>query len=210
MMNVISDKVVSRLSQYRRLLSQLNQQEIKHVFSHRMAEEMGVTATQVRRDLMVLGFSGSPTKGYHVEDLRVKITQFLDGHERQLACICGIGNLGRAVMGYFSGRGVSVDVCAAFDVDPAKVGRAIVGRRCYHIDELESVCKELKLSVGIISTPADTAQSVAEKMIQADIKGILNFAPVVLKLPSDIYVQNMDVSLALETVAFFASQKRQP
>jgi redox-sensing transcriptional repressor len=206
-MNAISDKVVSRLSQYRRLLSQLNQQETRHVFSHQMADETGVTAAQVRRDLMILGFAGSPTKGYHVEDLKTKITQFLDGHERQLACICGIGNLGRAVLGYFSGRGVSVDVCAAFDVDPSKIGRAIVGRRCYHVDELETVCKQMKITVGIICTPADTAQMVAEKMIQANIRGILNFAPIVLKLPPDIYVQNMDVSLALETVAFFASQQ---
>ncbi len=209
-MNAISDKVVGRLGQYRRLLLQLHAQGTRHVFSHQLGDAMGVTAAQVRRDLMVLGFSGSPTKGYHVDELNAKITKFLDGHTRELACICGLGNLGRAIMGYFTGRGVSVDIIAAFDVDESKIGRAIVGRRCYHIDEMESVCRQVGITVGIITTPADTAQSVADRMIRADIKGILNFAPMVLKLPREIYVQNIDVSLALETVAFFASQRRQP
>jgi len=209
-MNAISDKVVGRLGQYRRLLLQLHAQGTRHVFSHQLGDAMGVTAAQVRRDLMVLGFSGSPTKGYHVDELNAKITKFLDGHVRELACICGLGNLGRAIMGYFTGRGVSVDIIAAFDVDESKIGRAIVGRRCYHIDEMESVCRQVGITVGIITTPADTAQSVADRMIRADIKGILNFAPMVLKLPREIYVQNIDVSLALETLAFFASQRRQP
>jgi redox-sensing transcriptional repressor len=194
-MNAISDKVVGRLGQYRRLLLQLHAQGTRHVFSHQLGEAMGVTAAQVRRDLMVLC---------------AKITNFLDGHVRELACICGLGNLGRAIMGYFNGRGVSVDISAAFDVDETKIGRAIVGRRCYHIDEMETVCKQMSITVGIITTPADTAQAVAERMMKADIKGILNFAPLVLKLPKEIYVQNIDVSLALETVAFFASQRRQP
>jgi redox-sensing transcriptional repressor len=209
-MNAISDKVVGRLGQYRRLLLQLHAQGTRHVFSHQLGDAMGVTAAQVRRDLMVLGFSGSPTKGYHVDELSAKITNFLDGHARESACICGLGNLGRAIMGYFTGRGVSVDIMAAFDVDESKIGRAIVGRRCYHIDEMESVCRQQGITVGIITTPADTAQAVAERMVRADIKGILNFAPIVLKLPKEIYVQNIDVSLALETVAYFASQPRQP
>jgi redox-sensing transcriptional repressor len=208
-MNAISDKVIGRLGQYRRLLLQLHVQNTRHVFSYQLGEATGVTAAQVRRDLMVLGFSGSPTKGYHVDDLCAMITNFLDGHDRQLTCICGIGNLGRAIMGYFIGRGAGVEVSAAFDVDASKIGRAIVGRRCYHIDEMETVCRQMGITVGIITTPADTAQSVAERMVKADIKGILNFAPMVLKLPKEIYVQNIDVSLALETVAFFSSQRRQ-
>jgi redox-sensing transcriptional repressor len=208
MINTISDKVIGRLGQYRRLLLQLHQQDVRHVFSHQLGDSTGVTAAQVRRDLMAIGFTGSPTKGYHVEDLSAKLTSFLDGHERQLACLCGIGNLGRAIMGFFTGRGVGLEISIAFDVDPTKVGRAIVGRRCYDINELESVCRQKHISVGIITTPADTAQAVAEQMVKADIKGILNFAPVVLKLPKEIYVLNIDVSLALETVAFFASQQR--
>ncbi len=206
---MISDKVVGRLSQYRRMLLQLNQQEVRHVFSHQLGDATGVTAAQVRRDLMVLGFTGSPTKGYHVEDLLNKIVNFLEGHDRQLAAICGIGNLGRALMGYFTGRRTSVDIAVAFDIEPAKIGRAIVGRRCHHIDELETVCRQMNISVGIISTPAEVAQIVADKMVRAEIKGILNFAPVILKLPKEVYIQNMDVSMVLETVAFFASQKRQ-
>ncbi len=207
-MNFISDKTIGRLSQYRRMLANLRDQGVKHLFSHQLGDGTGLTAAQVRRDLMVIGFTGSPSKGYHVEDLYNKISNFLDGHERQLGAICGIGNLGRAIMGYFSGRKSSVDIVAAFDVDATKVGRVIVGRRCYHVDEMEAVCCRLGISVGIITTPADNAQLVADRMVHGNIKGILNFAPVVLKLPPDIYVQNMDVSMMLETVAFFASQKK--
>jgi len=196
-MNLISDKTIGRLSQYRRLLSQLREQGVKHLFSHQLGENTGLTAAQVRRDLMVIGFTGSPSKGYHVEDLYNKITHFLDGHDRQLGAICGIGNLGRAIMGYFTGRRSSVDIVAAFDIDPTKVGRVIVGRRCYHIDELETVSRQLNITVGVITTPADHAQSIADKMVRGNVKGILNFAPVALKLPPEIYLQNMDVSMML-------------
>ena len=209
MINTISDKIINRLGQYRRLLLQLHQQDVVHVFSHQLGDSTGVTAAQVRRDLMVIGFSGSPTKGYHVEDLYAKISSFLDGHEPQLACLCGMGNLGRAIIGFLTGRGPSIDITVAFDVDKNKVGRAIVGRRCYDISELEPVCRQKHISVGIITAPTETAQSIAEQLVKADIKGILNFAPVILKLPKEIYVQNIDVSLALDTVAFFASQQRQ-
>ncbi|MFA5865981.1 MAG: redox-sensing transcriptional repressor Rex [Phycisphaerae bacterium] len=208
MINVISDKTIGRLSQYRRMLLQLKQQGVKHLFSHQLGDATGLTAAQVRRDLMVIGFTGSPSKGYHVEELCNKITNFLDGHEHQLGAICGIGNLGRAIMGYFPGRKSSVDIVAAFDVDQAKVGRVIVGRRCYHIDEMETICRQMNISVGIITTPADTAQAVAEQLVRGNVKGILNFAPVVLKLPKDVYVQNMDVSMVLEIVAFFSGQKK--
>jgi redox-sensing transcriptional repressor len=207
-MNFISDKTIGRLSQYRRMLLQLKQQGVKQMFSHQIGDATGLTAAQVRRDLMVIGFTGSPSKGYQVEDLYAKISNFLDGHDRQLAAIVGIGNLGRAIMGYFTGRKTSVDIVVAFDVDPSKVGRVIVGRRCHHIDELETVCRQQTISVGIITTPADDAQAVADKMVRGNVKGILNFAPTVLKLPKEIYLQNMDVSMVLETVAFFASQKR--
>lgn len=190
------------------MLLQLRQQGVRHMFSHQLGDATGLTAAQVRRDLMVIGFTGSPSKGYHVEDLYSKISNFLDGHDRQLGAIVGIGNLGRAIMGYFSGRRSSVDIVAAFDVDPAKIGRVIVGRRCYHMDELDTICKQMNISVGIITTPADTAQSVADKMVRGSVKGILNFAPTILKLPKEIYIQNMDVSMVLETVAFFASQKK--
>jgi redox-sensing transcriptional repressor len=207
-MNSISDKTIGRLSQYRRLLLQLKQQNVRHLFSHQLGEATGLTAAQVRRDLMVIGFTGSPSKGYHVEELYAKISNFLDGHDRQLGAIVGIGNLGLAIMGYFSGRRSSVDIVVAFDVDPTKVGRVIVGRRCYHLDELDTICKQMNISVGIITTPADVAQGVAEKMVRGNLKGILNFAPSILKLPKEIYIQTMDVSTVLETVAFFASQKK--
>jgi redox-sensing transcriptional repressor len=210
MINTVSDKVIGRLSQYRRMLLSSRSQEVRHVYSHQLGAATGVTAAQVRRDLMTIGFTGSPTKGYSVDDLYTKISNYLEGHDRQLAAICGIGNLGRAIMGYFTGRQTSVELAVAFDVDPGKVGRAIVGRRCYHVDELEQICKEMNISVGIITTPAETAQMVADKMIRAEVKGILNFAPIVLKVPRGIYVQNMDVSMALETVSFFAGNTKQP
>jgi len=207
-MLTLSDKTIGRLSQYRRLLLQMKQQGVRHLFSHQLGDATGLTAAQVRRDLMVIGFTGSPSKGYNVEDLFGKISDFLDGHERQFGAICGIGNLGRAIMGYFSGRKTSVDLIAAFDVDPTKVGRVIVGRRCYHIDDVETICREKNIAVGIITTPAENAQFVADKLVRGKVKGILNFAPIALKLPKEIYIQNMDVSMVLETVAFFASRKK--
>jgi len=203
---MISQKTVGRLSLYRRLLNVLAVQGTKNVYSHQLAAMAGATAAQVRRDLMAVGYMGTSIRGYAVDELIKSLGTFLDDPQGQSAALVGIGNLGRAILSYFSGRRPNLSIVAAFDVDPGKVGRVINGCRSYPLDELETVARELDIRLGVLTVPAAAAQSVAESMVRAGIRGILNFAPAPLKMPTGVYVEDIDMTMSLEKVAYFARQ----
>jgi redox-sensing transcriptional repressor len=153
---------------------------------------------------MVVGYSGSPNKGYRVEDLVGSIGEFLDRPEGQNVGLIGIGNLGRAILTYFSGRRPKLTIVAAFDSAPDKINRTIHGCRCYAVEEFPAVAARENITVGIITTPADAAQRVAETLVECGVRGILNFAPVALKLPPGVHCEDIDMTMALEKVAYFA------
>ncbi|MFW5798259.1 MAG: redox-sensing transcriptional repressor Rex [Planctomycetota bacterium] len=202
-----SSKTIARLSLYRRVLNRLLEQGKSNVFSHQLAQHVRGTAAQVRRDVMAIGYSGSPTRGYDIEQLIQSIGSFLDDPAGQAVALVGIGNLGRALLAYFSGRRPRLSIVAAFDTDPAKVNRVIQGCRCYPTDKLAEVCRDKHITVGINAVPAGAAQETAEAMVEAGIVGILNFAPIPLQLPDEIAVEDMDMTTALEMVAYLARQK---
>lgn len=202
----LSDKTVGRLSLYRRLLNNLALSGAKHVFSHDLASESGSTAAQVRRDVMAVGYHGSPTKGYEVAELAASIARFLDGESRQAVALIGVGNLGRAILAYFTGRRPNLAIVAAFDRDENRVNRVIHGCRCYPVDGLQEKVAELGIRTAILAVPAGEAQAVADQLIRAGVRGILNFAPTHLRVPPYVFVQEMDITTSLEKVAFFARQ----
>lgn len=206
----LSEKTVARLSLYRRLLAGVSEEGIRNVYSHQLATMAGVTAAQVRRDMMAAGYSGTPVRGYDISDLIVRLDDLLDSAQGMSVALVGVGNLGRAITTYFAGRRPKLSIVAAFDNDPYKVGRVINGCECYHDSEISRIVEEKNIRVGIITVPAGEAQSVADRLIRAGAKGLLNFAPVRLRVPPDVYVENMDVAVSLEKVAYFARQgKRQ-
>jgi redox-sensing transcriptional repressor len=197
-------KTVGRLSLYRRLLKQVNQRDASHVFSHTLADMAGVTAAQVRRDLMTVGCCGTPTKGYAVAGLIDQITAFLNPPGRQHVALVGVGNLGRALLAYFPARRPQTRIVAAFDNDPQKAGRVILGCRCHPVAEMAELIRAQAVSAVIIAVPANAAQEAAETAVQAGARGILNFAPVPLRLPPEIYVEDIDISTSLDKVMYFA------
>ncbi len=201
---MISDKAIARISLYRRLLMDLHKEGREAIFSHDLAAIAGGSAAQVRRDLMAIGYSGSPTKGYIIDELVRSISDFLDCARHQNVALIGIGNLGRAILAYFTNRRPNLKIVAAFDNDEHKVNRVIHGCRCYHTDDLEKILQENDVKLGILTVSASGAQGAAEKLVDAGVKGILNFAPIPLKLPRKIYVENVDMSASIEKVAFFA------
>ncbi len=203
---MLSDNVVARLSLYRRLLRVLTSRGVQYVFSHEMAVMARVTAAQVRRDVMQLNFSGNPARGYEVSGLMESIGRALDNPAGEEVALVGIGKRGRAILAYFEGRRPKLRITAAFDVDPAKVNRVIHGCRCHHLDELEGVLKEKGIRCAIITVSVDAAQDVATRLVQAGVKGVLNFAPRPLQTPGNVYMEAMDVTTALERVAYFARQ----
>ncbi len=206
MNKAISDKVIGRLGQYRRLLGRLAEEGARFVFSHDLASMARVTAAQVRRDLMVLGASGNPAKGYSVSGLLEDIEAFLDAPDGQNVALVGVGNLGRALLAFFAGRSTKLRIVAAFDANPEKTGRVIHGCRCYGMDALEAEIQREAVTVGVIAVPADAAQEIAEHLIETGIRGLLNFAPVRLSVPANVYVEDIDMTVSMERVAYMARQ----
>ena len=202
--NPVSDKTIGRLSLYRRILRDVQGIGRSHIFSHELAALAGCTSAQVRRDIMSLGSMGSPAKGYEIEDLIGGIGRILDADEVQKVALAGVGNLGRAILAYFAGRSRQFAIVAAFDADPAKVNRVIHGCRCYPAEQLRDVVQAEGIRVGIIAVPEDAAQSVASAFCEAGVCGLMNFAPVPLRTPAGVYVENLDVMTALERIAYFA------
>lgn len=200
----VSEKNIERLLLYRRILNSVSLENNENIYSHQLAILADSTPEQVRRDIMSIGYSGSSSKGYNINQLINSISEFVDSDDIQKVAIIGVGHLGRSVMDYFQGRRPKLKIAATFDNDPAKINRVLHGCRCYPVDKMVDVIKSEGINVAILSVPGSAAQDVAERLVEAGIKGILNYAPIKLKLPQDIYVENRDMLLAVEKVAFLA------
>ncbi|MBI9017531.1 MAG: redox-sensing transcriptional repressor Rex [Phycisphaerae bacterium] len=204
-----SEKTVGRLSLYRRLLQELSTASVSYVYSHQLATKAGVTAAKLRRDIMAIGYTGSPSKGYDVVKLAESIAHFLEDPEGQPAVIIGVGNLGRAIMSYFGGRRPKLQLVAAFDSDEKKVNRVIHNIRCFSADSLEEYIVQNSIKVAVITVPVTQAQNVADILVRSGVKGIMNFAPIHLRVPSDVFIEDIDLAISLEKVAYFARQNKQ-
>ena len=200
----LSEPQVSRLSLYRRQLQARPLGSPATIHSHALAALCGTSAAHVRRDLMTIGFAGSPAHGYEVEHLIGAIGRELDAPEGQRAALVGVGQLGRALLDYFTTRRPSLRLAAAFDIDPAKTGRVIHGCRVWPLDAMREVVRAQGIAVGVLTVPAEAAQEVADRMVAAGIVGILNFAPVPLRHPARTFVEEMDITTSMERVAYFA------
>ncbi|MBA4378947.1 MAG: redox-sensing transcriptional repressor Rex [Gemmatimonas sp.] len=194
-------KTMERLVTYRRLLQYLASEGRAFVFSHELAKLANNTAAQVRRDLMIIGHHGSPIRGYGVRPLAAHVDRLLAQHEPSRVALVGAGNLGRAILAHVGFQLPGVTILAAFDSDEERTGRVIAGVRCYPVRELESRVVELGINLGILAVPAAEAQEVAERLAAVGVTGILNFAPVPLRLPQDVVVDEVDIGLKLERIA---------
>ena len=199
----IPEKTIERLSEYRRTLLKCHAQGITHIFSHVLAGMHGITAVQVRRDLMLIGFSSDTKKGYDVKVLIDFIDGILYSEQPMNMAVIGMGHLGQAVTRYFNGKGLKLRITAAFDVDESKVGTVIDNIPCYHIDRFEELVERLDISIVIVSSPTSAASSLVLPIINAGIKGVLNFTSAPLNFPPGIVVENYDITTLLEKVAYF-------
>lgn len=200
------NNAIGRLSLYRRLLADLLSDGTAFVCSHDLAVAAGVTASQVRRDLMLVRASGS-SKGYETAKLMDLIAAVMDPEEKQEVALVGVGNLGRAVLAYFAGRRPKLAITAAFDIDPSVTGRLIHGCPCHPAEELGDLISRRGIRTAIIAVPAGAAQRVADALVGAGVWGIMSFAPARLRVPVSVYVENMDLTSSLEKTAFFARQR---
>jgi redox-sensing transcriptional repressor len=202
----LPDKTVERLSQYRRTLLIANSAGKHHVFSHELAAMLHITSVQVRRDIMLIGYSGTLRQGYDVKELIEIIGKIIDSRDGQKVAVIGIGNLGRAIIGYFSGKRTKLSVVAGFDVNPDKIDRVYAGVSCYHFDRLTEIIKKENITIAVLTVPSEDAANVADLLVMAGIKGILNFTPKPINVPSNVYLEEYDMITSLEKLAYFVKK----
>jgi redox-sensing transcriptional repressor len=199
----IPEATVSRLPVYLRVLLDLSGEQVTTVSSERLAALAGVNAAKVRKDLSYLGSYGTRGVGYDVGFLIDQVGRELGMTRDWPVVIIGLGNLGRALANYrgFPSRGYRI--VGLFDADPDMVGEVIGGHPVSHIDDLEALVAAENVSVGIVATPSSTAQDVADRLVRAGVKAILNFAPAVVTVPADVTLRKVDLSIELQVLTFY-------
>jgi redox-sensing transcriptional repressor len=207
-MNTLPGKTIERLSEYRRTLLACLDENRNFIYSHELAGRLHITAVQVRRDLMLIGYAGRHKKGYDVKELVDKIAGIIDSEEGMNVAIIGIGNLGRALAGYFKGKRSKLSLVASFDNDPQKINKVISGVKCYSYQDFERIIRELSIEIAILTVPADHAREIAEEAVRFGIKGILNFTTVPLNVPSGVYLEEYDMITSIEKVSYFVKESR--
>jgi redox-sensing transcriptional repressor len=204
----VSHKTVGRLSLYRRLLDNLRASGTTNIYSHQLAHLAGVSATQVRRDFMVIGYSGSPNRGYQVDTCLASIESLLDGNMRQDVALVGLGRLGRSLLTHFAGKRPQLRIAAGFDTGPTVIGTSIEGCPVYSVADMERTVAEKGIRIAILAVPPEMAQTVAEILVRAGVRSFVDFTGIPLRVPDEVFVDHMDITSALESAAFFARQEQ--
>jgi redox-sensing transcriptional repressor len=204
----ISESTVRRLSHYLRALDGLEQVSTQTVSSDELAERGGTTAAQVRKDLSQFGSFGKRGLGYCVADLGAHLRGILGLDVRWRVVLVGAGRIGSALFEYptFATRGF--DCVAVLDSDPAKIGQCWGQTPILPGHELERVVRDRQAELAILAVPSDAAQDVADRAVKGGAKGLLNFAPVRLRVPPDIAVTNVNLVLEMEGLSFAITQAR--
>lgn len=202
---MVSQKTIERLIVYRSLLEKLITEHEEYVYSKALATLTGNTAAQVRRDLMSIGFSGNPKYGYDVKGLCQQIKTFLEPKDGIAMALIGVGNLGRAILGYFSTMRPTFRLVAAFDTDENKIGRVISGCRCHHLRDLPNVLTKTPADLGVITVPGSNAQRVADMLIENGVPGLVNFSPEPIKVPTTVHLETINMTLLFEKAAYFTN-----
>jgi redox-sensing transcriptional repressor len=201
----IPEPTVVRLPLYERVLRDMRSSGTTTVSSARLAEVAGVNAAKVRKDLSYLGSYGTPGTGYDVVFLLSQIARELGLDQEWPVAIVGIGSLGRALARSpgFTSRGFPI--AALLDTDRATVGEEVAGCVVRHLDELAEVAREQRVAIGVVTTPAPSAQDVVDRLVAAGVSSILNFAPAVISVPENVLLRHVDLSTELHVLAFYQS-----
>jgi redox-sensing transcriptional repressor len=203
----IPEATVGRLPVYLRALVDMAEAGATTVSSDALAEAAGVNSAKVRKDLSHLGSYGTRGVGYDVAYLIHQIRRELGLTQHWAIVIAGIGNLGHALANYkgFAERGFRI--AGLVDADPGKVGEEVAGLPIRHIDELPSLVRSEDAAIGVIATPAAAVQEVADAMVAAGVRSILNFAPAVIAVPAGVSVRKVDLAIELQILAFYEQRK---
>jgi redox-sensing transcriptional repressor len=199
--------VVNRLSLYLRELQHLVDEGAQTTSSSQLGERLGFSDAQVRKDLAHFGNFGHPGIGYRCDELIGEIRRILGTDRKWSVALVGVGNLGRALLGYRGFESQGFSLAAAFDSDPAKVGTKVEGIEILPIDQLPQIVADRRIELGLVAVPAPFAQAAADLLVAAGVGGIVNFAPVTLALPEGVSQVGVDLARELEQVAFAVASR---
>jgi len=201
----VPEATVERLSIYLRRIKGLTDEKV--LPSQELAELVGTSDAQVRKDLAYFGEFGIPGQGYPVEKLKQEISHILGVDRIWWVALVGLGNLGAALLAYpgFKQQGFKIKV--AFDNDLSKIGKIWQGVKIQDVEKIPQVVSKQEIKIGIITTPAKAAQEVADRLIKGGVKAILNFAPTRILVPECIKLSNVDLSIELEALSYFLGKK---
>lgn len=205
-MSRISESTVRRLSHYYRVLQEVEAEGKRLISSHRLAEREGITSAQVRKDLSYFGSFGRRGLGYNVSHLRDEICAILGLDRPWRVALVGAGNIGAALLAYrgFSSQGFNI--VAVFDRDPARLGARLGDLTVQDVADLPATASTKSFDIGVIATPIRAAQDVADALVAAGVRGILNFAPRKLFVPDHVALRTVDMTVEFESLSFALTQ----
>jgi redox-sensing transcriptional repressor len=199
---LVPNPAVRRLSLYLRQLEAFKQMDRRTVSSKQLGEALALTDAQVRKDLAYFGQFGHPGIGYRVDELIAQVRRILGTDKTWEVLLVGAGHLGQALLAYKGFERKGFRLAAVFDCDPSKVGTTRGSFVIQPMEELETSVRKLGIRLGIIAVPAEYAQKVADQLVTAGIRGILNFAPLSLNVPPEVGVSSVDLAVQLEQLSF--------
>jgi len=198
----IPEATVGRLSVYSRFLCQISKKGVITISSVDIAQGVGVSPAQVRKDLAYFGEFGTRGVGYNVKDLYNDILKILGLNKRWKAVLVGAGNLGMALCTYDGFKERGFDIVGIFDDDPQKIGSKVNNLEIMPTESLPDIVKKNQVKIGIITVPSEYAQDIADLLIENNVTTLLNFAPKLLSVPRNVIVRNVDLSVNLEILTF--------
>ena len=204
----ISKKTLARLPLYLGYLREQKGGDQPYISATTIADALGLNQVQVRKDLALISSGGKPKVGYRISELEADIERFLGYDNINSAVIVGAGHLGKALMSYVGFKQYGLEIIAAFDSDPSLWNTTFNGITVFPPEKMAGIAERLKLHIGIITVPAYAAQEVADRMVDAGIKAIWNFASVHLNIPANIALKNEDLASSLALLSLQIQQTR--
>ncbi len=203
----IPEVVIDRLPVYARALTLLEQQGREVVSSQELGERLSVTPAQIRKDLSYFGRFGKQGRGYNVKRLLEELRQILGLTREWSMVLVGVGQLGRAIVGYGGFTPQGFRIVEAFDADPKIIGTKVNGLVVKSVDSLPDVLRKRRADIGIVAAPAASAQEVIDMLIANGVKAILNYAPIAAQTPADVRIKDIDPVLALQSMTFYVKHR---
>ena len=205
----IPHDTIRRLALYLRSLRYLAKRDIEVISSERMTEHINTSPAQVRKDLSYFGEFGVPGVGYQVKKLIAEIESILGLKKKQEVVLVGMGKLGSALLAYPGFKKFGFRISVLFDNNPEKIGKKISGLKIENVVRMKEMLKKKGIKIAVITVPAANAQEVADKLVAAGIKVILNFAPRYLNIPKGIVINTIDMAIELECLTYYLTHKEQ-